>query len=325
MRIPYFAFRAPSTLEEALSILDDHKGARVLAGGTDLIPLMRYGLDTPDVVMSLKNVTDLKGIKLENKELNIGAMTPLGDLLSARVVKEHFRALYQAVEAVAAPPIRNTATVGGNICQNSRCYYYNQSKTWRIERPPCLKAGGNVCHAAPKGKKCFSVYSGDLAPALIALKSSVFVERKGRSRIIALQDIFSSNGTSPLVLEKEELLTSIIVPLPDKGTVSSYEKMRLRPAVDYPLLSVAASVSMDGGRKIKEATLVLGAVGPAPVVVAGAGKLLKGGTKETIDFDALGEILRKGTQMVDNLALSGSYRRKMLTVIAKKAIRAAIQ
>jgi 4-hydroxybenzoyl-CoA reductase subunit beta len=326
MRIPYFDFRAPSTLEEALSILDDyHGGAQVLAGGTDLIPLMKYGLDAPGTIMSLKNVTSLSGIKLENKEFHIGAMTSLADLLSSSIIKDNFQALHQAIAAVAAPPIRNVATVGGNICQNSRCFYYNQSKTWRIESPPCLKAGGNICHAVPKGKKCFSVYSGDLAPALIALKSSVSVERKGKCRILTLRDIFSDNGMVPFTLDKEELLTSIIIPLPEKGTYSSYVKMRLRPAVDYPLLSVAVSVSLGGDREIKEATFVLGAVGPAPVVVSASGQLLRDGMNNTDDFDALGEILRKKTQMVDNLALPGSYRRKMLPVMAKKAIQAAIE
>jgi 4-hydroxybenzoyl-CoA reductase subunit beta len=326
MRIPYFDFRAPSTLEEALSILDDyHGGARVLAGGTDLIPLMKYGLDAPGTIMSLKNVTSLSGIKLENKEFHIGAMTSLADLLSSSIIKDNFQALHQAIAAVAAPPIRNVATVGGNICQNSRCFYYNQSKTWRIERPPCLKAGGNICHAVPKGKKCFSVYSGDLAPALIALKSRVSVERKGKCRILTLRDIFSDNGMVPFTLDKEELLTSIIIPLPEKGTYSSYMKMRLRPAVDYPLLSVAVSVSLGGDREITEATFVLGAVGPAPVAVSASGQLLRDGMNNTDDFDALGEILRKKTQMVDNLALPGSYRRKMLPVMAKKAIQAAIE
>jgi 4-hydroxybenzoyl-CoA reductase subunit beta len=325
MRIPYFAYLTPSTLEEALSILKDYSGVRVLSGGTDLIPIMKYGLDTPETIMSLKNVTSLSGIKLENKEIHIGAMTSLADLLSSRIIKDNFQALHQAIAAVAAPPIWNVATIGGNICQNSRCFYYNQSKIWRIERPPCLKAGGNICHAVPKGKRCFSVYSGDLAPALIALKSSVSVERVGTYRVLTLQNIFSGNGTAPFTLEKEELLTKIIIPLPDKDTCSSYVKMRLRPSVDYPLLSVAVSVSLGGGRKIKEATFVLGAVGPAPVVVAASGQLLSGGMKNDDDFDALGEILRKGTQMVDNLALPGSYRRKMLPVIAKKAIQAAIE
>src|SRR3989339_168785 len=326
MRIPYFAYLTPSTLEEALSILNDYNGSvRVLAGGTDLIPIMKYGLDAPETIMSLKNITSLSGIKLENKELHIGTMTSLADLLSSRIIIDNFRALHQAVAAAAAPPIWNVATVGGNICQNSRCFYYNQSKTWRLERPPCLKAGGNICHAVPKGKKCFSVYSGDLAPALIALKSSVSVERKGIYRILTLQDIFSGKGTAPFTLEKEELLTSVIIPLPDKGTCSSYVKMRLRPSVDYPLLSVATSVSLDGARKIKEATFVLGAVGPAPVVVAASGQLLRKGMEDTDDFGALGEILRKGTQMVDNLALPGSYRRKMLPVFAKKASQVAIE
>ena len=325
MRIPYFAFLAPATLEEALSILDGYTGgARVLAGGTDLIPIMKYGLDAPSTIMSLKNITSLNGMTLENKELHIGAMTPLVDLLASPIIKENFRALHQAIAAVATPPIWNVATVGGNICQNSRCLYYNQSKTWRRERPPCFKAGGSVCHVVPKGKKCFSVYSGDLAPALIALKSSVAVERKGSYRIIALQDIFSGKGKAPLMLKKEELLSKIIIPLPDKGACSSYVKMRLRPSVDYPLLSVAASVLLDRERKIKETTFVLGAVGPAPVVVAVPGQLIRGGVKDLENFDAWGEVLGKGLQMVDNLALPASYRRKMLPVLAKKAIQAAI-
>ena len=150
----------------------------------------------------------------------------------------------QAVEAVAAPPIWNVATIGGNICQNSRCLYYNQSKAWRLERPPCLKAGGNICHAVPKGKKCFSVYSGDLAPALMALRSRVSVTKKNQSRIIPLQDIFSGNGLAPLTLAQDELITGVILPLPGKRDGSSYVKMRVRSAVDYPLLSAAASVTL---------------------------------------------------------------------------------
>lgn len=326
MRMPYFAFLAPSTLAEALSILAvDTGGRRVLAGGTDLIPLMKYGLEAPSTIMSLKNITGLRGITLEDKELRIGAMTTLTDLLSSPVIKEHFRALYQATAAVATPPIGNVATVGGNICQDSRCLYYNQSKTWRLERPPCFKAGGNVCHVVPKGKKCFSVYSGDLAPALIALKSRVAIERQGSCQVIPLLDIFSSRGKKPLILKKEELLTKIIIPLPEKGFCSSYVKMRVRPSVDYPLLSVTAFLSLNRGRKINEAIFVLGAVGSAPVVVSVTAQLRGEGVKNPENFDALDDILGKGLQMVNNLALPASYRRKMLPVLAKKAISAAVE
>ena len=201
MRLPNFDYREPATLEEALSIMEENQGdARVLAGGTDLIPLMKYGLDVPSLIVSLKNVDDLKGIILRDNEVYIGAMTSLADLRSSAIIRDNLLALHQAVEAVAAPPIWNVATIGGNICQNSRCLYYNQSKAWRLEKPPCLKAGGNICHAVPKGKKCFSVYSGDLAPALMALSSRVSVTKKNQSRIIPLQDIFSGNGLDPLTL-----------------------------------------------------------------------------------------------------------------------------
>ena len=320
MRLPFFDFHRPTSLEETLSIMAGiNGGARVLAGGTDLIPRMKYGLDVPRAIVSLKGVAGLRGIKLEDNDLHIGAMTPLSDLLSSRIITEHFPALYQAAEGVAAPPLWNVATVGGNICQNSRCCYYNQSKTWRLERAPCLKAGGGVCHAVPKGKKCFSVYSGDLAPALIAAKASVFVEREGRSRILSLQEIFSGNGLAPFTLESDELITSVIIPMPAHPGGSGYVKMRLRSSLDYPLISAAASITLNGGKKISEATLVLGAVGPAPVIAVNAGKLLKGRTVDTIDLSTLGEALNKGIQIVDNLALPGSYRRKMLACYRRQS------
>ncbi len=325
MRLPNFDYREPATLEEVFSIMEESQGdVRVLAGGTDLIPLMKYGLDVPSMIVSLKNVTALKGIIPQGKEVFIGAMTSLADLGSSSIIQDNFLALHQAVEAVAAPPIRNVATIGGNLCQNSRCLYYNQSRAWRLEKPSCLKAGGNICHAVPQGKKCFSVYAGDLAPALIALGSNVSVQKKSRSRITPLMDIFSGQGLAPFALAKNELVTGVILPLPGKGAGSSYAKMRVRSAVDYPLLSAAASVTLGEGRKIKEIALILGAVGPTPIVVQ-TDHLFAAGTTELVDPKALSELLRPGTQMVDNLALPGSYRRKMLPVVAQKAIQGALK
>jgi 4-hydroxybenzoyl-CoA reductase subunit beta len=325
MRLPDFDYREPATLEEVSSILEESHGeARVLAGGTDLIPRLKYGLEVPATIVSLKNLTDLKGIVHRGKEVFIGALTSLADLWSSVVIRDNFLALHQAVEAVAAPPIWNVATIGGNICQNNRCLYYNQSKAWRLERPSCLKAGGNVCHAVPKGKKCFSVYSGDLAPALLALGSTLALKRMNQSRIIPLQDIFSGNGLTPLTLAQDELITGVILPLPGKRGGSCYVKMRLRSAVDYPLLSASASVTLGEGRKIEKAELILGAVGPAPIVVQ-TDHLFAAGTIDLVNPNALNELLRPGTQMVDNLALPGSYRRSMLPVVAQKAIRGAIE
>jgi 4-hydroxybenzoyl-CoA reductase subunit beta len=266
----------------------------------------------------------LKGIVLRDQEVFIGATTTLTDLLASPIIREHFTALHQAIEAVAAPPVRNVATLGGNLGQNTRCLYYNQSKAWRLERPPCFKAGGSLCHVVPKGKKCFSVYCGDLAPALMALEGRLSIQRKNQSTIIPLQDLFTGNALAPFNLAKDSLITGVILRLPGQRGASNYQKMRLRSAVDYPLLSAAASLTLQKGWKIKKATLILGAVGPSPVIVE-TDQLFPGGQPDLIDQEALSEILRKKVQLVDNLALPGSYRKKILPVVVEKAIRGALE
>lgn len=324
MRLPCFNLSTPSTVEEALSVLAELEGSGVpLAGGTDLIPVIKFGLQTPSTVVGLKKVGGLKEISQENGKVSIGAMTPLVDILSSPATADNFPGLIQAVNAVAAPPIWNVATIGGNICQNSRCLYYNQSKIWRLERGACLKAHGNVCHAVPKGKKCFSVYSGDLAPVLIALGAKVTLRSTKGSRSIHVQDLFSGDGLVPLTLAKEELLTGVEVPLPSKRSSSSYVKMRVRSSVDYPLLSAAVSMSCTAGGKIESVRLVLGAAGPNPVAATNVDQFFTGKTVDEIDFDGLGESIVKVTRMVDNLMLPGSYRRKMAPVLAREAVKAA--
>jgi 4-hydroxybenzoyl-CoA reductase subunit beta len=324
MRLPNFEFCEPSTIKEALSMLGNGKHARLLGGGTDLIPRMKFGLEQPAVLISLKRVEGLRQVKAKGKEIHIGAMTLLADLFSSPVVKEALPALHQAVEAVAAPPIWNCATLGGNIFQNSRCFFHNQSKAWRVERPPCAKAGGIVCYAVPKGKKCFSVYSGDLAPALIAFGAEAIIEGKEGEKRSPLWSLFTGNGLSPFTLKPDEILTGVVIPKPAKGSGSSYMKLRMRPSVDYPLVSAAATVTVGRNGKIKQAGFVVGAAGPRPVFRK-EDQLFAGKTVDEVDLDGVAEILRKETMMVDNLALSGAYRRRMVPVVVKRAFRAAVE
>jgi 4-hydroxybenzoyl-CoA reductase subunit beta len=325
MKLPHFEYRDPATLEEALSILEELRGqARVLAGGTDLLPLMKYGLTVPPTLISLKNITELRGIQCLDREISIGAMTSLADLSASPLIRDHLPALHQAVETVAAPPLRNVATLGGNIRQNTRCLYYNQSRAWRLEKPPCFKAGGDCCHAVPGGKRCFSVYCGDLAPALMALGGRLSVKRKDQARIIPLKDLFTGNGLKPFTLADDELISGVIVPLPGPRDGSGYEKMRLRAAVDYPLLAAAASVTLREGGTIEKARLFLGAAGPNPVEVA-TDRLFPDGVFTGVRPDVFREILGNRAPLVDNLALPGSYRRKMLPVIAGKALWKALR
>jgi 4-hydroxybenzoyl-CoA reductase subunit beta len=323
MRLPNFTYLEPETLGDVLSLLKDLQGeARVLAGGTDLLTLMKYGLAAPSTLISLKRVTTLKGIDLRDIEVFIGAATTLAELRVSPVIRKYFPALHQAVEAVAAPPIWNVGTIGGNLVQETRCLYYNQSKAWRLERPPCFKAGGRICHAVPKGNKCFSVYCGDLAPALIALEGRLSIESKDQMNVIPLTDLFSGNGLTPFHLTRDSLISGVIIPLPEKNSGSSYEKFRLRGAVDYPLVSAAVSITFQKGGKIKKAALVLGAVGPKPVMVD-TDQLYPELTHDLINREAIEQLLGKKAPLVDNLAMPGSYRKKLLPIVALRAIRRA--
>ncbi len=325
MRLPYFDYHQPATLEEALGLMAEHRGAlAILGGGTELLPLMKFGLVRPSHVMN-GNLSGLQGISMEDGALRVGAMTTLAALSASDRVRSAFNALYEAAESVAAPPIRNVATLGGNLCQNSRCLFYNQSETWREEKPPCFKAGGNVCLAAPGGKKCFSVYQGDLAPAISAFGGTITLGKEESSRTIPILELFTGDAKNPIALGHDELITDVLLPLPEGRTGSAYRKLRVRSAVDYPLLSVAAMISVNDKGTIAAARLVLGAAGPAPLIAERCAELLLGRKPETVDFGEIGQALIKGTQMIDNLELPGSYRRKMIPVFAKRAIEAAIE
>ncbi len=324
MRLPDFSFHQPITLDQTFSIMENNNGnLRIIAGGTDLIPLMKYGLETPSTVVSIKNIEGLKDITQGETAVTIGAMISLADIISSPIVSETFPALHEAAIAVAAPPLWNVATLGGNILQNTRCLYYNQSPTWRLEKKPCFKAGGEVCHAVPRGRKCFSVYCGDIAPALIVLNASLlFQDITGPTEIRCI-DLFSGNGLAPFTIGKNTVLTGIKIPIPKPHALSSYVKLRIRSSIDYPLVSTAASIALGKDLTITDLKLVLSAIGPAPAAID-FNDVLVGRKIDEADFSVLNEILPKKTQIVDNLALPGSYRRKMLSVISKRAIMKAV-
>ena len=325
MRLPYFDFFEPDTQQEMFTIIERYgKRVQLLAGGTDIIPLMKLGLITPQCLLGLKNLPELKGIKRQGQSLHIGAMTTLAAIAASGLIKKHFPALHEAALAVAAPPIRNVATVGGNLFQNSRCLFYNQSNAWRLERQACLKAGGKTCLAVSGSTKCFSVYQGDLAPALIVHEAKIRTEKKrGKPREFPVQALFTGQGHEPVRRAAGEIATEIIVPIPGRRTGSSYQKLRLRSAMDYPLAAAAAFVSAGRG-VIDSARLVLSAAGPAPVVVPLDG-LIVGRKPADVDLESVGESIPKNLPVVNNNIAPAWYRRKMLAVFAKRAMKAALE
>ncbi|HVN25085.1 MAG TPA: FAD binding domain-containing protein [Syntrophorhabdales bacterium] len=325
MRLPYFDFLEPDTLQEMFAMMQRYgKKVRLLAGGTDIMPLMKLGLITPSYLLGLKNLPQLRGIKRQGQHVRIGAMTTLAEIATSGFIEKHLPAVHQAALAVAAPPIRNVATIGGNLFQDSRCIFYNQSGTWRLERQACLKAGGKACLAVPGSRKCFSVYQGDLAPALIAHDAKIRIEKKrGKPEEVAVQELFTGQGRNPVQREAEEIATEVIVPIPGKKVSSTYQKLRLRSAMDYPLVGAAAFVSA-AGKIIESARIVLSAAGPAPVVVPING-IVVGRRSSEVDLDSVDQLIPRNLPIVNNAFMPAWYRRKMLAVFAKRSMKAALE
>ncbi len=326
MRIPYFDYYEPVELGEALGLMAEHRGTmHVLGGGSDLLPRMKLGLVRPSQLMSLRNLANLSSISFKEGALCIGAMTTLAALSASDDIVHSFTAIHEALESVAAPPIRSVATLGGNLCQNSRCLFYNQSETWRKEKPPCLKANGDVCLAVRGGKKCFSVYQGDLAPAIASFGGMIRIEKKGSSRVVPIGELFTGDAKNPIALHDDEILTEVILPTVKGRVGSAYRKLRMRPAMDYPMLSIAAMISLNDAGTVESAAVVTGAAGAAPMIAEQGAELLLGKKREAIDPDEIGRVIGKGAQMIDNLELPGSYRRRMIPVFARRAIEAAVE
>jgi len=319
MRLPKFEHLQPETLEEALGLLSEHGGeAKVMAGGTDLLVSMKHKLLTPKYVLNLKGL-GLDFIEEGQGGLRIGALTRLVDLVRSPLVGERFPILARAAGYVAAPPLQNMGTVGGNLCQDTRCFFYNQSRFWRGGRPLCFKTGGEMCHVVKGGGHCYSVYQGDLAPVLMALEARVKLVKKGGQRVIPLSDLYTGRGEEPLALEGGEILTEVEVPGLAGWWGGDYQKLRYRGAMDFPLMGVAAVLHRDGGR-CSRARVVLTAVASAPVVVEGASELLEGQKPGEEVMARAAEAAYAVAHPVANVGSTPLYRRKMVRVMAQRAM-----
>lgn len=327
MRLPEFDYLAPKTVDEALEHLSARAGeCTVLAGGTDLLVRMKQGLKTPRGLLSLRHLGDLRGIRRENGRLVIGSCTPLAAIGASRDVGEHFPALRQAVRSVGAVSIQqHRGTIGGNICQDTRCLYYNQSAFFRSGRPPCHKAGGKNCYARKDSDRCHATSQSDAAPALIALGAEARVRNRGGERRIALQDLYSSVGDHPLTLADDDLLTAVVLPPPARGSSSAYRRLAYRSAIDYPIACAAAALDTDGGR-VATARVVVGAVGRAPMLLPQVGELLAGAPlSESRRFEeaATRAMDLASAFAVDNVGATLDYRIRMIRVTVLRALEAA--
>lgn len=317
MRAAPFRFYAARSIAEAAAVLAEEPGAMLLAGGTDIIPKLKRRQQTPELIVSLKRVNELRGIE-RNGELTIGAMTTLRDVASDSRVREH-HALFRAASQIATPLIRNSATIGGNLALDTRCNYYDQSEEWRGAIGGCKKVPlrETVCWVAPSSPRCWAVSSSDAAPALIALGARVTLVSKNGERDLALEDLYRDDGIAPLAKQRDEILTAIRI---EKRWHSTYWKLRRRGSIDFPVLGVAAAIRFSKDDIVEEARVVLGAVASRPLLLPESQSLV--GRRLTDDaIETFAERAAVHAKPLDNTDFSMNWRKSVARTYLVRALR----
>ena len=320
MSLPQFKLLLPRTLEEALGLLTKHTDKiRVLAGGTDLIPSMQQKLFDPEYVLDLRHVANLRGIRETESGVTIGALTTLTTIEQSRVLRRRYPVLTEAAATVASPLLRNMGTIGGNICLDTRCLWYNQSLTWRKGCGFCIKKDGDLCHVAPGGSKCWAAFSGDTPPALLCLDAEVEIASASSMRRLPLRDFYTGEGDAYRKLKSDEILTHVFLPASSADYRGVYRKLRIRGSIDYPLAGVAVAMKRSNGY-IADARVAITAVNPAPMLVKGARELLSDKASDESLALAAGDLAAKMARPLTTSALTPEYRREMIRVFTKRAV-----
>ena len=321
MSLPTFRLLRPSTLTEAIAMLAMHDDqVKVIAGGTDLLPSMKQKLFTPALVMDLRRVAELRGmVTTSDGGLSIGALTTLAAVEHSQVIRRDYPVLFAAAKTVASPVLRNMGTLGGNVCLDTRCLWYNQSLLWRRSCGFFLKKDGDLCHVAPGGSKCWAAFSGDTPPALLCLGADVEIAGVEGLRRVALSEFYVNDGIVRLRLAPNEIVTRIILPVSAKGWRGSYQKLRVRGGIDYPLAGVAVALKMERDA-IVDARMAITAVDPAPHLVMDAASRLMGKKVNEVLAESVGEMAARTAKPLTTSALTPEYRREMVKVFAKRAL-----
>ncbi len=344
MTLPRFEYLAPASVEEACALAD--VDSAFLAGGTDLLVCMKQRLHAPLRVIGLAGIAELRGIARTDEDgLRVGAATTLTELADWASTHPEWASLSDAIRQTSSPLLRNAGTVGGNLCLDTRCTFYNQPPIFRARWGPCLKLGGGTCHAVRRSTSCHAVYSGDLAGPLIAWSATATIATaEGRRRKLAVNDLFTGEGIHPLGLGPDEILVEIEIPKPPPTTRFSYQKLRLRDTLDFPLAGVSLFAEVDTpevdapgadtprpdtpgadasvvGARLHGARVVLNATGPAPLLLPEAGALLEGREVDEALAVELGELLQKSVKFAGNTAAGSTYRKAMIPVLARRALR----
>jgi 4-hydroxybenzoyl-CoA reductase subunit beta len=321
LRLPPFTYVSARSVGDAVAALVEHGAeAMIVAGGTDLYPNMKRRQFEPKVLVALGGVADLRGVRGNSREgFTVGAGTTLAALARHPDVARHYPALATAAGLVSSPQLRNMGTIGGNLCVDTRCNYYNQTFAWRKAIGFCMKKDGDICLVAPSSPRCWAVSSSDTAPVVWSLGAKVRLFGPAGERVVPAEALYRDDGIRYLAKQPNEILTELILP-PPEGRRSAYLKLRRRGSFDFPVLGVAVSVRLEGDL-VREARIVLGAVASTPREATKASTALVGArlTGETIDTVA--DLAAGPSRPLDNTDFTHPYRKKMTRVFVARALR----
>lgn len=320
--LPPFSYASPKTLKEASEMLASSQRAVLVSGGTDLYPNIKRRQVEPRLIVSLSGIAALRGIRSdEDRGLTIGALTTLEEVATSPIVTGQYPALAEAAMSVGSPQIRNGATLGGNLCQDTRCSYYDMPLGWRKGIGYCLKRGGDVCRIAPGSDRCWAVSSSDIAPIAMALDASVGVVGTRGERSMGVKSLYTNDGASHLSIARDEILTGLKLP-PPGGLKAKYLKLRQRGTIDFAILGVAVAVRLDEQGVCTLARVVLGAVGSSPVEAEASEAILTG---EKLTDEKVRQASTEASRLakpMDNTSLTLQYRKAMVQVYVARALNA---
>lgn len=312
--LPELRLAGPRTVKEAIAARLDHPGSRFVAGGTDLLVNIRRGISSPDWLVDLSGIDELAKIEAAGNGVTIGAGVTIAALARNAVIAAQYRALAQAAEAIAGPGHRIMGTVGGNLCLDTRCIYYNQSEWWRSANAYCLKNRGDICHVAPQGQHCHAAFTGDLAPALLAFGAEIDIAGSQGNRRISLSQLYVEDGKAHLALADGELI--VAVHLPSNPPPSAYAKIRTRAAIDFPLAGVAV-VLATSGTNVVSLRLALTGTNSRPFLLAGTEAFAGRSVDEKL-LQEIDRLVQKQVQPMRTTITSANYRRVAAASLARR-------
>jgi 4-hydroxybenzoyl-CoA reductase subunit beta len=322
LRLPPIELQTPETVQDAAKAIANGN-VRLVAGGTDLWPNMKRRHQKAATVVSLKSIPGLDKIDSAGKDIHIGGTATLSNIIRDDKIRERFPAFAKALASISSPPLRNMGTIGGNLCVDTRCTYYNQTEEWRRSIDYCLKEEGTICWVATKSPRCWAHTASDSAPILCALHAKVKLVSAKDEREIALADMYIDDGIDYLSKRPDEILTEVIVPGSSDSSHcrSAFWKLRRRGSIDFSTMSVAAAVWMGDDDVVTRASMYLGAVGAAPMPVAVIDSVLKGHKISEQAIDEIAHAAHKIARPMDNTDFAPSWRGKMTEQYVTAALR----